>query len=572
MNFFASTNRTAKKRLTFLALAAIFIVSTLLLYTHMQLTMSQTLTYNRREVIESFAMQLYYTSSIRQLRTMSLYDPYRSATGQIDLENFVNKTDVIDSVIIYNDKLGVFFTSNGRFSYSFDGRYGFQDHYAATLLSDPESQPILTPIRRLVGYDEYYSYLFFERTSIQSGALLLNINAQDHGPNLLAYVRNLFYIGLVFFGTLSLFALVQYLFSGNREKGEKSEITKKINSLRDGSLQQYFEVPILLIQADQPFGALCQDFMDTFPKAIAMDDSLGAIAVVPNCTTKLLGELTHYFADKTEAPIYFSKLCHSSQQFQSSILAIEELRRLRFLYPDCQFMHETVLQECSAVSTLDTKSASSMIAYLREGKLEPAILEWQRIFENIRTDRFASLCFSIQYIEKQLDMLCDDLNLEKSDLCDKMLHTIRSVPLIHVYVEELFNSITRSTSLIKSKKIESLAYKVNEYIREHYSEESLSSQEIADYLEVNLSYLRQQYRKASNMSVSDAIHQERIKKARQLLRSTDEPVEMIAKHCGYSNTKYFFVIFKKYEGVTPKQFRKTSQDPAYHLLPTESGL
>ena len=57
------------------------------------------------------------------------------------------------------------------------------------------------------------------------------------------------------------------------------------------------------------------------------------------------------------------------------------------------------------------------------------------------------------------------------------------------------------------------------------------------------------------MSINDAVQHVRIDKVCKLLRQSDLPVEQIAKQAGYSNTKYFFVLFKKYTGKTPSQFR-----------------
>ena len=57
------------------------------------------------------------------------------------------------------------------------------------------------------------------------------------------------------------------------------------------------------------------------------------------------------------------------------------------------------------------------------------------------------------------------------------------------------------------------------------------------------------------MSVNDAVQHVRIDRVCALLRESSLPVEQIARQAGYSNTKYFFVLFKKYTGKTPSQFR-----------------
>jgi len=187
--------------------------------------------------------------------------------------------------------------------------------------------------------------------------------------------------------------------------------------------------------------------------------------------------------------------------------------------------------------------------------------EWHGIFETIRTDRYAGVCFAVQYIEKKIDALTLELNLDESMLSDHILGGRLDIGSIHSYMEELFLGITSSVSRKKHAQSEVLANRVDEYMRKHYAEETLSTQQIADHFEINQVYLSRQFRKLMGMSVSDAIHKVRIEKAQQMLRGTNKSVESVASSSGYPNSKYFFVIFKKLTGVTPSQFRKSSVRP-----------
>ena len=661
----------------------IFIGVFLLLYISLQTAITRTINRNNddftlqvehasdiinQQIVISIT-QFFYTSSIRQLRTMTSYNPPLSAIGQVDLENFVGSNDFIDSVMIYNQNLGIIFTSNGRFSYSFEGRYGFYDSGALELLSRTEDSPYLTPIKRYIGEELYYSFLFYERAGTQSGVLLLNVSARRYAANILngfssgygiilddqwqliaysdarqaqqvlrtkpefdvwgnlnvrqasfpffsnsevwlyhrlddfglyclnilrlndvapglLYMRNLFIVCLIVLGVLVLFVIFHLLakgyflysriqdaihhpdgVSGNSslhlhemldDKIEKEHL-KKIRRLRNGLLQTDFEFPILIVRADVPFGALRSKFVRAYPGAAIADDSLGSIAAIPSCTEQKLEEICRYLSEETGATLYFSNLCYSTEHLRLSFAALDELRSLRFLYSDKKIMREEMLRECNHVSALDTKNVSALVSFLREGQLEPALDEWHIIFNDIRKDRFAGFCFSMQYIEGKLDALCSELMLERSALCDNILGNIQSTDLLYNHMEILFAKITRAAFEQKCAKLEKLTGIVDEYIREHHEDEMLSAQQIADHLNMSLAYLSQQFRKAAKMSIGDAIHSVRIEKARLLLRNTNDPVELVAKRSGYPNSKYFFVLFKKLEGVTPSQFRKTSQ-------------
>lgn len=55
---------------------------------------------------------------------------------------------------------------------------------------------------------------------------------------------------------------------------------------------------------------------------------------------------------------------------------------------------------------------------------------------------------------------------------------------------------------------------------------------------------------------------QRLNMAAQLLSTTDMLIKDIAAECGFSNDKYFLVIFKKKFGLTPGNFRSSRQSPS----------
>ena len=51
------------------------------------------------------------------------------------------------------------------------------------------------------------------------------------------------------------------------------------------------------------------------------------------------------------------------------------------------------------------------------------------------------------------------------------------------------------------------------------------------------------------------LQQKRLDKAQRLLRDTKLPVQAIAEAVGYQTTSYFYSIYKKQFGITPKECR-----------------
>ena len=84
---------------------------------------------------------------------------------------------------------------------------------------------------------------------------------------------------------------------------------------------------------------------------------------------------------------------------------------------------------------------------------------------------------------------------------------------------------------------------------------------IAEEMGVSAAYLRKRYLTEAGVSIGDKLNQLRMDEASRLLLETDQPIESIARQIGVENTKYFFVLFKKFKGMTPRQFRCKAETP-----------
>ena len=51
------------------------------------------------------------------------------------------------------------------------------------------------------------------------------------------------------------------------------------------------------------------------------------------------------------------------------------------------------------------------------------------------------------------------------------------------------------------------------------------------------------------------VTEKRIEKAKKLLRQTDKASGEIAKEVGYKDAHYFSFVFKKLQGVSPREYR-----------------
>lgn len=99
-----------------------------------------------------------------------------------------------------------------------------------------------------------------------------------------------------------------------------------------------------------------------------------------------------------------------------------------------------------------------------------------------------------------------------------------------------------------------LLSRVEQYLEENYSRE-FSGEEMADALNISRSYLSTYYKSKTGMNLSDSIQQFRVKKAMALLRDRKMRVSDVYISVGFVSESTFQRQFKKYTGMTPKEYR-----------------
>lgn len=101
--------------------------------------------------------------------------------------------------------------------------------------------------------------------------------------------------------------------------------------------------------------------------------------------------------------------------------------------------------------------------------------------------------------------------------------------------------------------------KAHEIILRRFSEPALSVASIAAEVGMSDSKLSTEFKRVYRMTPLEYITRSRMHRARQLLRTTDMPVKDIALECGYYDISAFNRRFKTYTGMTPNQYKLSSE-------------
>lgn len=97
--------------------------------------------------------------------------------------------------------------------------------------------------------------------------------------------------------------------------------------------------------------------------------------------------------------------------------------------------------------------------------------------------------------------------------------------------------------------------KIQEYVKEHL-EQDLNLEEIAEQVYLNPTYLSKLYKKETGSNLSTYILNQRLEKAKKLLKESKLLISDIGTLTGFNSSQYFIRVFKEKYDMTPQQFRR----------------
>lgn len=127
--------------------------------------------------------------------------------------------------------------------------------------------------------------------------------------------------------------------------------------------------------------------------------------------------------------------------------------------------------------------------------------------------------------------------------------------------QQLYQTFNEIVALIitgiknQNKDSMTIISNVIQYILQHYGDD-LTLEKLAAEVHVSNSYLSRLFKKEQGMTLSNYIQTIRLQEAKKLLSSTNLKTYEIAEKVGISDPVYFSKLFKRAEGLSPKEFRQ----------------
>lgn len=94
------------------------------------------------------------------------------------------------------------------------------------------------------------------------------------------------------------------------------------------------------------------------------------------------------------------------------------------------------------------------------------------------------------------------------------------------------------------------------YIEQHY-QSNIALQDIAAHFYVSREYVSRKFKQTFGINFSDYLAQYRIDKAKLLMSNPHLKLQDVAEMVGFRDVKYFSKVFKKQEGLSPREYKES---------------
>lgn len=227
------------------------------------------------------------------------------------------------------------------------------------------------------------------------------------------------------------------------------------------------------------------------------------------------------------------------------------------------------------VSGLDIRRNSMMLSgrdenllftALTEGRTDDAIEQIQKISEELETKD--------ERIKKQLltgilNVVLRVMNIKNIDFEGKMEYEIYNEVLVgssnDIYrkILVLLNAFPEKTGRRTSK---SETDRIIEYIQENHSNTDLSREMVADEFNIQPNYLSTLIKNRIGINFKDYLVNIRIEKAKELLANKKMSIQEIYEGVGFGSKQTFYRTFKRVEGITPSEYRRSAWEEKFDNL------
>ena len=131
---------------------------------------------------------------------------------------------------------------------------------------------------------------------------------------------------------------------------------------------------------------------------------------------------------------------------------------------------------------------------------------------------------------------------------------------VPMYFVDMLQAAIRIRDTVSSNRNQKMIGRARAYIDENYMNDSLSLNTVAAEMEVSANYLSAVFSQSMKKTFVEYVTEKRMEKAKKLLKTTNLSSGEIAAEVGYKDSHYFSFVFKKTQGISPRDYRASKKE------------
>ncbi len=182
-----------------------------------------------------------------------------------------------------------------------------------------------------------------------------------------------------------------------------------------------------------------------------------------------------------------------------------------------------------------------------------------QIIQQGADSRFFAMLIMSSIISKTLSMLKES-SIDQEVVNDQILQLkqVLFLDTIHESFESLCTALDALMDVVvaqRRNKYSMTIQKAKEYIEKNYMKKNLALQDVAQHLFLSVAYFSVLFKRETESTFLAYLTRVRMEKAKEMLLTNAYSIYNISEAVGYDNPTYFSTLFKRYYGMSPRDFK-----------------
>jgi AraC-like DNA-binding protein len=260
-----------------------------------------------------------------------------------------------------------------------------------------------------------------------------------------------------------------------------------------------------------------------------------------------------------------SRIGESIKDLPFLLSEVLEIQTYRYLYGYGKLLTaDKIILRDQVNYTYPKEYEKDILTNLFGGKIEDTQIAYNKYVESLSCMSvaeikisFLQLAYAIKYASKNTTIEATNslINFEQFFTKIQSLETIDEVN--HMFLN-LFKELIDIIDAQLSAKYDDLIDYVKSQIIKDYGQVNLSIKEMAEKVDMSAAYLGRIFKQHTGIAFTEYLTKYRLEMACHELLNTNKTINEISDETGFTNSSYFYLVFKKYLECTPTQYKKSN--------------